>query len=250
MSPNLARAAVVALFLTLGCGRSEPIGTDAALSAPPVEGRRYAVEPVGAFGVRIAAPLETFLAEATVVGGWVSLVPGDLARARGELVVDLASLVTRSFGDASDQTQTQHAKEWLGLGAGVEPAARESHRWARFSIQRVLRVSTPRLADVVPDGGTRSVRFSVEGALRLHGRDATKTVELDVAFEGPADAPTALHVRTAGPFAVSLIEHDVKPRDTLGRFVKGTLEAVGRKLDDKALVTVAFTARPAPDAGP
>lgn len=248
------RAASLALawVAALGCGRSDaPSSAGPAATAPPaIEGRRYEVEPIGAFGVRIAAPLETFVAEATAVSGWIAFVPSDLTRARGELEVDLASLVTRTFGDASDDTQTRHAREWLGLGAGVDPATRELHRRARFTIARVVVASAPRLADVAVDGGARAVRFSIEGTLLLHGRAAKKTVELEAAFEGPAEAPSRVRVRTAIAFPVSLVEHDVKPRDTLGRFVKGTLEAVGRKLDDKALVTVAFSARPAPDAGP
>lgn len=94
----------------------------------------------------------------------------------------------------------------------------------------------------------------------MHGVTKSKTVELDATLydikEGDPqfkDAKRVLMLRTSKPFIVSLKEHDVKPRDTGGKFLSTALKVVGLKLGDDAQVSLdlrAVEAKPAAAAAP
>ncbi len=75
----------------------------------------------------------------------------------------------------------------------------------------------------------------------MHSRPSVKSVVIEVSFKGPADAPTELSFKTKAPMHVSLSAHDVKPRDTTGKFLDGALSVVGKKMDDDAPVSVEGT---------
>jgi hypothetical protein len=72
-------------------------------------------------------------------------------------------------------------------------------------------------------------------------------VKLAALFSGPPDAPTRVQVTTLEPLRISLKQHDVKPRDVAGKFLKGALEQVGEKIVDEVQVSFDFNAKPAGD---
>lgn len=217
-------------------------------TTPVVVGKvRLVAAETGSVVVAIDAPLEKFRGETKKVLGAFDLDPTRLTATTGELSADLDAFVTTTFHDADkDESQTEHARNWFEIGADVEKKWRDDYRWARFTIERVEKASVAALADAKAVDGVRSVRLTVRGSLRVHGRAASKTVELELAFAGPPDAPTGVKFATVAPFAVSLAEHDVKPRDVTGRFLAGALEKVGKKLDDRAEITVSGSASAQP----
>ncbi len=190
----------------------------------------------------IDAPLEKIKGGSDVAKGWLELDPADLARSKGELAISLTALRTNTFGDEKkDATQSGHARNWLEVGDDSPAASRAAHEFARFRVQS-LAPDAPSLATVPERAGKRTVRLRATGEITVHGVSVAQTVPLVAEFEGPASAPTAVSVRSEAPFDVSLKKHDVKPRDTLGKFLDGALEKVGKKIDDRVQVSVEFRA--------
>jgi hypothetical protein len=172
----------------------------------------------------------------------------------GEVDADLEGLRTFTFGDDKDKDQTEHAHNWFEIGdegkdsvKNTDPKKFADYKLAHFYIEQIDECSAASLKDAPVKDGARVVTFKASGRLRVHGRDAKKTVRVEVTFMGPPEAPTELRFRTLDPLIASLSEHDVKPRDAAGKFLDGTLKAVGKKLDDKAQVQVEGTAKPAPN---
>ena len=134
---------------------------------------------------------------------------------------------------------------------GADSPNRETDRWARFTFAKAtVDGAVTKLADVPAQVGGSDRRFSItaSGNLWLHGVTSPKTVVLSVVAHAGAtpDAPPAsLHVETTSPMAVSLKEHDVKPRDVAGKFLAGSLEKVGDKITDTAKVSIVLDAAPA-----
>jgi len=150
--------------------------------------------------------------------------PADLGRSRGEVALRLTALRTTTFGDEKkDASQSGHARNWLEVGDEAPAASKAAHEYARFRLQS-LAADAPSLAAVPERDGKRTVRLRATGDVTVHGVVVQRTVPLVADFEGPAGAPTAVSVRTEAPFDVSLKQHDVKPRDTLGKFLDGALE--------------------------
>lgn len=254
------RILALSLLTLFGCSKKEPevraapeTPPSAVASAKPVAvgKRRFTIQEAGSVTVMIDAPLEKFHGETKKLSGVFDLDLQELARSTGEVSADLDAFVTSTFKDADkDESQTEHAKNWFEIGADVDKSFREDFRMARFTIEKIEKSSAPSLAAVKEEGGQRTVHFTARGTLRVHGRLAPKTVEVDVTFQGPPDAPTTIRFVTTAPVAVSLSEHDVKPRDVTGKFLAGALEKVGKKLDDKAQISVSGTAAMSAPASP
>jgi len=238
--------AIPAFALTAACEKKtetslKETAPPPAVSAKPVEAAsvRFAVQPAGKASILIDAPLEKIKGETNVLGGTLDVNPMDLTKATGEVTADLSVFSTTTFGDKSkDEKQTEHARNWFELGEKVSDQARADYKLARFLLKKVTKAEPAKLADAKDEGGKRKVRITAEGTIRVHGREAPKTITLDVTFTGPADAPNGLQFATVEPVLVSLSEHDVKPRDNVGAFLNGALEQVGKKIDDKVQVTV------------
>ncbi|MDD9936464.1 MAG: YceI family protein [Myxococcales bacterium] len=181
----------------------------------------------------------------TRFGGSIQVNPGDLAATRGKVSMELGDLKTHTFGEpGKDSRQTSHALNWMEVGPEVSATTRQRHGTATLVIEAIEGASPPKLAD-----GQLKVRAKVTGTLTLHGVKAKKTVPVEVTFQGPADAPTAVAIRSASPMRISLKQHDIKPRDLAGRFLAGALDKIGQKIADTAQVTINLKGK-APRADP
>jgi hypothetical protein len=209
--------------------------------------KRYVVDPVGKAAVTIDAPLEKFKGTTTQLSGVFDVNAGDLSASTGEVVADLDGFSTSTFQKAGDdEAQTEHAKNWFEIGKEVEPKLRDDYKMARFTVEKIDPSSAKSVADVPEKDGVRTVTLKASGSLRIHGRSSKKTVSMEVSFKGPPEAPTEIRFKTTAVLTASLSEHDVKPRDITGKFLAGALEQVGKKIDDKAQITVEGTAKPKP----
>ena len=236
-----------------GCGKKDT--PDAIKATPPPENaatktvatgsKRYDVQAAGKTSVMIDAPLEKFQGNTPKLSGVLDVNAGDLKASSGEVLADLDAFTTHPFTDKDkNDSQTEHAKNWFEIGEKVEQKMRDDYRMARFTIEKIDESSAKSVAEAPEKDGMRTVTLKVSGTLRVHGRSAKKTAVIDVSFKGPPEAPTEITFKTKDPLVASLAEHDVKPRDTTGKFLAGALEAVGKKIDDKAQISVEGSAKP------
>ncbi|MEO7097505.1 MAG: hypothetical protein ABI175_29865 [Polyangiales bacterium] len=250
----------VTLLGAFGCKKDpDPIKETApppAISQQKVAAgqQRFVIGPLGKTTIDIDAPLERFKGETTMMSGEFRIDLANLKSSIGEVDADLEGLRTFTFGDDKDKDQTEHAHNWFEIGdegkdsvKNTDPQKFADYKLAHFYIDQIDETSVPALKDAPLKDGARVVTFKATDRLRVHGRDAKKTVRVEVTFVGPVEAPTELKFKTLEPVIASLSEHDVKPRDAAGKFLDGTLKAVGKKLDDKAQVQVEGTAKPAAD---
>lgn len=213
------------------------------LSAPKVEGATQMKVTTGKATFLIDAPLEKIKGATEDVAGVLAVAPMDLTKTRGEVRFKLSTVATSTFDDAEkNKKQTEHARAWMGLGSEVPASERAAHEYARFVIQQV-ETATPKLADLPEKDGKRTANVKATGDLTLHGVTVKRTIDLTVEFQGPPDAPTELTVRTDKALDVSLKEHDIKPRDALGKFLDGALEKIGQKIDDRVQLSLQATAK-------
>jgi len=229
---------------TPALAESPPPPPASAKPAPP-KAVRFSIGGDGnKVSVMIDAPLEKFKGDTAKVSGVLDVQPDDLKKSSGEIDADLDAFVTHTFNDKDkDESQTEHAHNWFELGSEVPQKTRDDYKMARFIIESIDETSVPNLAKAPEEGGKRTVTFKASGSLRVHGRASKKTVVVTVAFTGPAASPTELTIATKEPFFASLSEHDVKPRDLAGKFLQGALEKVGKKIDDKAQITIEAKAK-------
>lgn len=219
-----------------------PLASAAPPSAITGTEARFRVAETGTATFLIDAPLEKIKGRWTKFRGAISLDPSDLSKSHGQVDLDLDDLKTETFGDKDkDSTQTEHAHNWLDLGADAK--AHEDNRWARFTFKSLESVTHAKLADAPEENGARTLKIVAKGDMWLHGITSPKTVKLTVALSGPASAPTGVRITTDEPIRISLKEHDVKPRDVAGKFLNGALERVGKKIDDTAQITLDVSAQ-------
>jgi hypothetical protein len=220
----------------------------ASASAPPAASEStFVVRAEGKVSVLIDAPLEKFKGDTNALGGWLRVDPTNVRSASGILTVGLEPFTTRTFGDKDkDEAQTEHAHNWFEIGDDVKtarPKDFDAFRMAVFKIESIDEVSANDLRALKETDGARTLTLKATGTLWVHSRPAKKQVAMEVTFKGPATAPTELMFRTTSPLEVSLATHDVKPRDTAGKFIDGALSVIGKKLDDRAQVSVEGSAK-------
>jgi polyisoprenoid-binding protein YceI len=186
----------------------------------------------------IDAPLEKIKGVAEEGEGNVSIVPNDLAKTTGMIKIKLSSLKTQTFGDkGKDESQTEHARAWMEVGKDTPEATRRANEQATFTL-RSLKGPVNDVAAIKEENGERKATLTAAGDLKLHGVTVRRDLVLVVTFKGPADAPTEVSVKTEAPFAISLKEHDIRPRDGIGKFLDGALEKIGKKIDDKVQLSL------------
>lgn len=180
----------------------------------------------------VDAPLEKIKGRYARVGGWVKVDVRDLTTAHGELRVDLSSLSTHTFPQAHrNSQQTDHALQWMEVAAGAGKAAKRGFRKARFRIQGIERAEPAVASTQAP------TRAAVRWQLQLHGVGVDKTVGVIATFAG-ARGPVEMGIRTESPLVVSMVEHDIKPRDELGKLMTNLLAELGQKVVDDVQVSL------------
>jgi hypothetical protein len=216
---------------------------------------RFVVDPASKTSIDMPAPKERIAAGTTAARGELSVDLEDLTRTRGRVDVDLTTLQTRTFGDASkDKAQTEHAHNWLEAGDLVTPEVKEANRWVTFTIRGVDSAGAHRLDEIPVEhaGGdeTRTVAVVATGDVSLHGHTVKKDVPLSVVFHYPAGqstsgAPTRLDIAARSPLRLVLADHDVKPRDGLGKLAQASFSLLGTKVAETADVSLDLHATPA-----
>ncbi len=224
-------------------------------SAPPPSAMvvAYSIEKDGKTTVDIDAPSEHIKASTTASDGTLQVDLMNLANSRGEVKADLTSLTTNTFPEADkNTTQTGHARNWLDVGTLVDDKTRVANQYAVFAIQSIDNVSVPDLSKVaatkVGDEDVRTVTLTAHGDFLVHGRKATKDVQLEAKFHYPTGAaatshPTRIDIATKAPLTVTLAEHDIKPRDNFGKVAQWTSNLVA-KVGTVAQVTIDVHAKP------
>jgi polyisoprenoid-binding protein YceI len=222
-----------------------PSGSAAAPSGSAAA--RAAVLPVrqGKATFLIDAPLEKIRGEVSEARGEVRLDAADLGQTRGEVSFRVTTLRTLTFGEAGkDESQTDHARNWLQVGSKSEAADRQRYEWATFRVMAVEVAAPPgggaaRLADLPAEAdGSRVVRGKAVGDLSLHGVTRSHTIAFTARVSGPAAAPTGLVLTTERPLDLSLKDHAVEPRDEIGSLLAGALEKIGKKISDRVQVSL------------
>jgi len=201
----------------------------------------------------------------------------DLSATRGTIEVDLASVRVLDEAGAEDREASARAQSWLDVGSSRPEAARERHRWARFTLREasrpsvaaahegrvVVRGALPPLPNEpgAPGGGaavtaedTREIRvveLDAEGPLLVHGYQVELGARLRLTFEYPVPAtpgavPTRFVLETVRPFPVSLAAHGILPRDGAG-VPSGDAERIpDHRVGKEAKVSARLLASPRP----
>lgn len=231
-----------------------PPPASASASAPLAVGEAsYVVRAEGKVSVGIDAPLEKFKGETRKLGGFFRVQPKKLDASTGTITASLLEFKTMTFDDKDkNETQTEHALNWFEVGDDVKakrPKDFDNYKNVLFQIDTIESVTPSTDLTQVPEkDGVRTVTMKAKGTVWVHSRPAQKTVVVELAFKGSPTMPTEVSFKTKEPVHVSLAAHDVKPRDTAGKFLDGTLSVIGKKLDDDAQVHVEGSASHDPGA--
>ncbi|MSP26480.1 MAG: hypothetical protein EXR75_15295 [Myxococcales bacterium] len=256
------------LFCAAACGKAEPDVTLAPTAEKLVPAASKSAAAV-AFSVVKAGSKADFVMDAPIeqilgkvrdgAGGELHVDLADLTKTTGLLTLDLERLEIfqrirekdgEPFGaETKQEKQNEHARGWLELdeGEGADEERKRkvvTNRTVQFSVSSVKTTT----ADVTKlSGAERKVLATVAGDLLLHGHKTMTTAEIELTFKLGADGvPTEIGVKTVKPFAVGLAEHDVRPRDTVGKFLAKGLDALAPKVAQKALVSLDLRMTPKP----
>lgn len=217
------------------------------------------LRPTGTTSIDMPAPNEHIKAQTTVAAGNLDVDLMDLSQTRGEVKVDLTSLKTATFGEAAkNETQTGHALTWLEVGDAekekLPEAVKAANKFAVFAIRSIDGLAVKELAKVTPatDKGqdVRTVELVAHGELLIHGHKVNKDVPLIVKVSHAAGAatttkPTSIAITTKEPLKVVLAEHEVRPRDDVGKIAKAAFKLIGTKVAESASISMDFSAVPA-----
>ena len=267
---SLVAAAVSSSFLAFFSGCDKDKSESAALApsasalapskaAPSSKVVKFTIDPKGKTAIDMEAPKEHIKATTDSAAGTLEVDLMNLANTRGEVKVDLSTLKTSTFNDASkDSAQTGHALTWLEVADAekekLPDEVKTQNRYAVFAIRSVDGLNASDLSKVEASTSgsgdeVKTVSLVAHGEFLLHGRKMNKDIPLEVSFRvasGSAkDAiPTQIDVTTKSPFSVILAEHDVKPRDSFGKIAKGAFNLFGTKVAETAKITMEMHARP------
>ena len=229
---------------------SAPAAAASAAEVPLASGAKRFALVTGKGTFLIDAPLEKIKGMSDEVAGRLDVNARELGKSTGEIMVRVSTLKTSTFANMDkDVAQTEHARNWMEVGNDSPAASRMKYEWATFTVTSVD-PAVASLADAKEEAGGRSVKAKVSGDFTLHGVTSQKTVAVTLQFKGPPEAPAEVDFRTDGAMPVSMKEHSVKPRDTVGSLLNGALERIGKKIDDKVQVSFEVVAKATMPAGP
>jgi hypothetical protein len=229
---------------TVGCKKDPPVTlaeSASALSAslPPPSAKIvvYDVDPASKTSIDMPGLKEHIVADTDGAAGHVDVDLMNLASSRGEVKVDLTTLKTHTFKDDHDASQTTHALNWLQVGDASSDAEKKANRYAVFALQSLASLSSTDLSKVAPakEGSedVRTITATVHGDFLVHGHKAPKGIPVEVKFHYPSGAaadskPTKIDIKSTSPLRVTLKEHDVHPRDTVGTLTDWTTSLVSK----------------------
>ncbi|WP_394850801.1 hypothetical protein LZC95_25505 [Pendulispora brunnea] len=267
MQASLIRLAYLGCFAAiplaaLGCSKSEDAPKLAASASsltvekppPTAMVAKYTIATDGKTHIDGPAPAEHLKGDTSASAGSLDVDLMNLANTRGEVKIDLTTLKTHTFdADPQDSKQTKDAAGWLEVGDAVSADVREANRWAVYSIRSIDELSASDVTKVAPvkqgADDVRVVTLMSHGELLLHGHKADKVVPLEARFHFPSGAaadarPTSIEIVTKSPLKITIAEHDVKPRDNLGKLAKRAFGLLGTKVADVLDVTFELRATP------
>jgi hypothetical protein len=246
-----------AILTATGCTKEEPVKLAAsataeklASSAPQTAAAaEFTVKKSGAVTFLMEAPIEKIYGKVPeALEGNLFVDLKDLSKTTGNIAVNLSTLelVQRKKKDAADAEygeekkepkQNEHAQQWLEIDEKVEAKNREKNQRVEFRITGIKEVSKK---DISAEKGAVVVTVTAEGEFLLHQRVSKKSVELEVTFEVDAGKAKSIKLKTKKPFAVNLPEHDIGPRDNVGK----VLTELAPKVAKDAMVELDFTFDP------
>lgn len=173
---------------------------------------------------------------------WVD--DGDVTRSHGWLEFDLARLTLLSEGGEPDVERTRIAQEWLG------PWTTPQHQVARLEISSLAASSSRRFdqGDRVSLGNqssARRIRATLTSRLTVR-RVATDQRISVIADLIETDGPGELRVRLHPRASISLLEHDIVPRDAHGVPVAKDRPLLGKVVGTRAFIAGELRWIPAP----
>jgi hypothetical protein len=259
----------IVLSADVGCNKDKPSEAKlapvaSALEAPMPKADSalpFAVDTdSSSFKFLMDSPLEKIDGDAPKsIKGELFVDPSDLTKSTALVKADLKQLTLyqqkrgdeqRAYGERTkSDKQNEHAQAWFQLNpvpGEVTAEQAEMNRWAEL---RILKLENPSANDVTKlSGAERKVTANVTGEFRLHGRKATKSAKVELNFKYAGDKLEAIEVKTLEPFAVTLEEFEVHPRDAAGKLVQSVTEAIAGNLKGKlakdAPVEISFVAKP------
>ncbi|MGH7329111.1 MAG: hypothetical protein ACREJX_12240, partial [Polyangiaceae bacterium] len=213
MAPALTRSLAVlgCLFAgslaVAGCSKSDSPGTALAESASALASStapasamvvKYKLGTDGTTAIDMPAPSEHIKASTSASDGSLDVDLMNIINTRGQVKADLTTLKTSTFDDQSKNTaQTEHALNWLEVGALVTPDVMAANKYVVFAIRTIDGASATDISKVAPtqDGGEdiRTVTATVHGELLLHGHKTNKDVPVEVKLHYPSGAPADSH---------------------------------------------------------
>jgi polyisoprenoid-binding protein YceI len=258
-----------ALGLELGCGKKEaPVDlapvSSASLEAPKATAAAGAVTlsvdaPSSSVKFLMDSPLEKIDGDAPgSASGELSLDLEDLSKSSGLVKVDLDKLSlyqqrrkdeNGEYGERKkNPLQNQHARDWFQIEAHEGEVTAEQAQKNRIAELRIDKLEPSVKSVLALSGPERKVTATASGTLRLHGRQAPKSLKVELTFRFAGDKLEALSVKTLEPLVVELEKFEIHPRDSAGKLVKSITETIATSLKGKvkneAPVEVEFTAKP------
>lgn len=249
------------LLLVSACKKETPVAlaeSASALvtSAPPSSAKviAYAIDPASKTTIDMPGIKEHIKADTDAASGSLQVDVTNLANTRGEVKIDLTTLKTHTFGDDRDGSQTNHARNWLEVGEQTAADVKKLNHDALFAIKSVDKISAADVSKVAAtkdgDDDVRTVTATVHGEFLVHGHKANKDVPIEARFHYPSGAaadskPTKIDIKSTEPLHVTLKEHDVHPRDNIGKLTDWTANLIS-KVAETADVTLDLHANQSP----
>lgn len=227
-----------------------------SVAPPSAMTTKFAIDPSSETSLMLEAPELKIKAKTSAAAGTLDVDMKNITSSRGEVKVDLSSIVMSTYGSEKDKTQTVHARTWLEVADGedgkLDDKVKEQNRYAVYAIRSIENPSATDVTKVAPtrDGAdeVRTLMMTTKGELLVHGRKIDREAEVEVGFRydpGAApDKPKAITVKSKKPFRVVLAEHDVKPRDGFGKIAKGSFSLLGTKVAENADISLDLRAKP------
>jgi hypothetical protein len=174
-----------------------------------------------------------------VLSAELQIDPHALEHVRGELSFGVGGLSVRQEGDRVLADETSSARRALGLGKEMAQAERERFSQATLRILSARDLSARAISrgKKLSEGGreVRRVLATVEAELLLREIEVHHRlrVQLDFVRAGSGSSEGTveeLRVTLLASEPVSLVEHDIVPRDEAGRLVAEQLEGFRKTL--------------------